>query len=139
MQRPDGKVVAVQTTQLSAAGTKAAVTPCRITTGALGAAAARFAKATDMLGLAEGTETALAAMQLTGLPCWASLGAGRMHRICVPSTVRELHVFADADEPGRVAAERTADAHTKAGRRVVFRFPPQGSKDFADLLAKVAA
>jgi hypothetical protein len=81
VQRPDGKIVTVQTTLLTLAGRKAPVSIPRITTGALGAGAARLAKATDVLGLTEGVESALSAMQLTGIPTWACLGAGRMHRV----------------------------------------------------------
>jgi hypothetical protein len=36
--------------------------------------------------------------------------------------------------PGRDAAQRAAEVHLKAGRRVVLRFPPEGIKDFNDLL-----
>ena len=137
VQRPDGKIVAVQTTLLTSAGKKATVATPRITTGALGAGAVRFAKAGDVLGLAEGTESALSAMQLTGVPTWASLGAGRMHRVAVPDTVRELHIFADADDPGRAAAERTA--HENRHRRVVIRFPPDGCGDWNDFRDGMAA
>ena len=51
-----------------------------------------------MLGITEGAEDALSAMQLTNVPCWASLGAGRMHRVAIPEHVRELHIFGDNDE-----------------------------------------
>ena len=92
----------------------------------------RLAKAGRVLGLAEGVETALSAMQLTGIPTWASLGASRMHRVLVPDLVGELQVFADNDMPGRAAAERTAYEHRH--RRVVLRFPPDGCKDWNDWL-----
>jgi hypothetical protein len=52
----------------------------------------------------------------------------------VPHAVRELHIFADDDEPGRVAAERTADRHRRHGRRVVLRLPPIGFKDWGDVV-----
>jgi hypothetical protein len=56
-----------------------------------------------------------------------------MHRVAVPDSVRELHLFLDNDEPGRAAGERTAHAHRH--RRVVFRTPPDNDwNDF--LLAK---
>jgi len=133
VQRPDGKIVAVQVTSLSATGAKAPGPTPRITTGALGAGAVRLAKAGDVLGIAEGTETALAAMQLAGVPMWACLGASRMQRVAIPAGVRELHIFADNDQPGRVAAERTAYANRH--RRVVLRYPPDGIKDWNDALA----
>jgi hypothetical protein len=48
-----------------------------------------------VLGLAEGIETALSAMQLTGVPVWASLGGARLHRVELPPEVKEVHVFLD--------------------------------------------
>jgi putative DNA primase/helicase len=120
VQRPDGKIVAAQSTLLTTTGKKATVARPRTTTGALGAGAVRLAKATDVLGLAEGIETALSAMQLCGVPTWACLGASRMHRVAVPDTVRELHIFADNDGPGRAAAERTV--HENRRPRVVVRY-----------------
>ncbi len=132
VQRPDGKIVAVQTTLLTTSGTKAPVSSPRITTGALGAGAVRLAKADLVLGIGEGVETALAAMQLTGVPCWACLGAGRMHRVAVPANVGELHIFADNDEPGRAAADRTA--HANRHRRILLRYPPEACKDWNDAL-----
>jgi hypothetical protein len=110
---------------------KAQVRVPRRTVGALGWGAVRLAGATDVLGLAEGTEKALAAMQLFGVPCWSSLGAGRMHRVWIPDHVTELHIFGDNDEPGRAAADRTA--HTHRHRRVILRFPPEQFKDWDDV------
>jgi putative DNA primase/helicase len=132
VQAPDRRVIAVQTTLIDPRGDrKAQVRLPRKTTGALGWGATRLAAATDRLGLAEGAEKALAAMQLHGVPCWSSLGAQRMHRVWVPDDVRELHIFPDNDDPGRAAAERTAHAHRH--RRVVIHFPPEGMKDWDDV------
>jgi putative DNA primase/helicase len=100
----------------------------------LGSGAVRLGAAGELLGVAEGVETGLSAMQISGVPVWCCLMAGRMHRVAIPLTVRELHIFADDDEPGRAAAERTAELHTTAGRRVVLRFPPAGCKDWNDAL-----
>ena len=46
-------------------------------------------------------ETALSAMQLSGMTVWASLGASRLHNVELPLEVEEVHVFVDNDEPGR--------------------------------------
>ncbi len=132
VQAPARQVIAVQVTLIDPRGDrKAQVRLPRKTIGALGWGAIRLAAATDELALAEGTEKGLAAMQLFGVPCWSSLGAGRMHRVWIPDDVRTLHIFADNDEPGRVAAERTAHAHRH--RRVVLHFPPDGCKDWDDV------
>ena len=41
------------------------------------------------MGIAEGVETALAAMQMTGMTVWASLGAARLDKIWLPPIVRK--------------------------------------------------
>jgi hypothetical protein len=132
VQAPDRRVIAVQQTLIDPCGDrKARVRLPRKTVGALGWGAVRLAAAGDVLGLAEGTEKALAAMQLFDLPCWASLGAARMHRVCVPDSVRELHLFLDNDEAGRAAGERASHAHRH--RKVFLRFPPEQFKDWDDV------
>jgi hypothetical protein len=133
VQAPDRRTIAVQVTRLDPSGErKAKVALPRQTIGALGNGAVRLAAAGDVLGLAEGVESALSAMQLSGIPTWACLGASRMYRVAVPASVRELHIFVDNDGPGRSAAERTARAH--AHRRVVLRSPPACLNDWNDFL-----
>jgi putative DNA primase/helicase len=132
VQAPDRRVIAVQRTLIDPRGDrKAQVRIPRMTIGALGWGTIRLAGATDVLGLAEGTEKGLAAMQLFNVPCWSSLGAGRMHRVWVPDQVRELHVFLDNDAAGTAAAERTAHAHRH--RKVLLHFPPEQFKDWDDV------
>jgi putative DNA primase/helicase len=132
VQCPDGKVVAVQSTLLTPSAEKASVSIPRITLGALGSGAVRLAAAGSVLGIAEGVETAFSAMQIFGVPCWACLGAARMQRVLLPECVSELHIFADNDDSGRAAAERTA--HSNRYRRVVLHFPPNDLKDWNDVL-----
>jgi putative DNA primase/helicase len=132
VQAPDRRVIALQQTLIDPRGDrKAQVRIPRQTVGALGWGAVRLAAAGDALGICEGTEKGLAAMQLFGVPCWSSIGAGRMHRAWIPDCVRELHIFVDNDDPGRAAAERTAHAHRH--RKVVLRFPPEQFKDWDDV------
>jgi putative DNA primase/helicase len=134
VQRPDGQVVAVQTTILTPKGTQAAVSVPKITTGALGYGAVRFARAAEVMGIAEGPETALSAQLMAEIPVWASLGGARLHRVHLPEVVQEVHIFGDLDGSGRAAAQRASEIHMALGRRVVLRFPPNGLKDFNDLL-----
>jgi putative DNA primase/helicase len=134
VQAPDRRTIAVQVTRLDPSGErKAQVLIPRRTYGALADGAVRLAAAGDVLGLAEGVESALSAMQLSGVPTWACLGASRMHRVAVPESILELHVFADNDGPGRDAGERTCAAH-QPHRRVVLRRPPDHLKDWNDFL-----
>ena len=63
----------------------------------------------DELGITEGVEDALAVRALTGLPCWAALSAGGMADLRgIPAWIRNVTVFADADEVGRRGAHALA-------------------------------
>jgi putative DNA primase/helicase len=137
VQRPDGKIIAVQHTWVTRHGEKALASPRRITTGALGTGAVRLGPAAEVMGLAEGVETALSAIQLTGMPVWASLGAARLPSVWVSPQVKELHIFADNDEAGQRAAKLATEAH-RLLRTVVLRAPPPQFKDYNDLLHAIA-
>jgi len=71
------------------------------------------------LGLAEGVETGLSAMQIARVPVWCCLGAGRMHRIAIPSVVREtFEQQVESDKPPTVighyfARDDCLDRHFK--------------------------
>ena len=137
VQAPERQIIAIQKTLIDPRGDrKAQIRIPRQTMGALGWGAVRLAAATDSLGIAEGIEKALAAIQIFHVPCWASLGAARMHRVWIPDTVRTLHIFADNDDAGRAAAERTA--HANRHRKVLLRFPPDPHKDWDDLLERTS-
>jgi putative DNA primase/helicase len=136
MQAPAGKVIAIQQTWLTSEGEKAAAK--RLTTGNLGSSAVRLGAVGRSMGLAEGVETALSSMQMTGMTVWASLGASRLHSVELPAKVEEVHIFVDNDEPGRAAAKRTADVHTSIGRRVYLRSPPDQCGDWNDFLNLLA-
>ena len=139
VQSPDRCIVATQATYLRPTdGMKAAVSTPRRTSGDLGAGGLRLVPASSVLGLAEGTEDALAAIQLTGCPCWASLGAHRMRRVHIPDQVHELHIFADDDTSGRNAARLTAEHHRAQGCTVVTHYPPKGCKDWGDTTLRPA-
>jgi DNA primase len=131
IQSPNGDIIALQATALGADGRGKADLPKdkqRHTLGPLGAGAVRLAAAGLALGIAEGVEDALAALQLTETPCWACLGSGRMHSVCIPTQVRALHIFADDDKAGHEAADRTSKAQRH--RTVIVRLPPEGFKDW---------
>jgi hypothetical protein len=136
VQALDGKVVAIQQTWLTNKGEKA--TAKRLTTGNLGAGAVRLGAIARSIGLAEGVETALSAMQMTGMTVWAALGASRLHNVELTAEVEEVHIFVDNDEPGRTAAKRAADVHTSSGRRVYLRSPPDQCGDWNDFLLLLA-
>jgi putative DNA primase/helicase len=135
IQAPDGNVIAIQRTRLTSRGEKIE----RLTSvGGLGAGCVRLGPASRVLGIAEGVETALSAMQMTGITTWASLGAARLDKIWLPPTVEEVHIFGDDDDAGRKASDRAALVHVNERRTVVPRFPPPGLKDYNDLLNFIA-
>lgn len=101
--------------------------------GSLGIGAVRLASPSDgRLGLAEGIETALSAMVLFGIPCWATLGNERFGLVAIPESVCELHLFVDHDAGGRVATERALKAYAKADRRILTRAPEKPRSDWND-------
>lgn len=90
------------------------------------------------LGLAEGIETALSAMQIFGVPCWATLGNERFGLVAIPESVRELHLFVDNDRGGDLAEERGREAYRQEGRRILARRPANLDTDWNDVLLERA-
>jgi putative DNA primase/helicase len=131
VQRPDGKLVSVQRTTLRLNPLNVPYRIDKNTTGALDRGAVRLAAAGETLGIAEGVESGLSAQQLFNIPCWVALGC-RLASIAIPVCVKELHVFADNDEPGRRAAQAVVQAYP--GHKVVLRYPPEPFNDWNDAL-----
>ena len=103
--------------------------------GSLGSGAVRLAfPRGGRLGLAEGIETALSAMQMFGIPCWATLGNERFGMVTIPESARELHLFLDNDAGGALAEERAREAYATQGRRIVTRRPERTGFDWNDVL-----
>lgn len=59
--------------------------------------AIRLGGMAKQIGIAEGIETALAAMQDTGVPCWAASSANLLEQVQVPESVKLVVIFADED------------------------------------------
>ena len=110
----------------------------RMTKGPLGTGAVRLGAPQEVMGIAEGVETALSAQMLTAMSVWASLGGKRLHNVELPPFVREVHIFADNDAPGREAAWRASNAHCELGRTVRIRRPPPEIKDYNDFVVSDA-
>ncbi len=133
---PDRKVVAIQRTFLRMDGRgKANVTQPKMTLGAMRDGAVRLGPAGPVLGIAEGIETGLSAMQLFDVPVWCSLSCSRLDRLGLPPEALEIHLFADNGTPGHEAAERAARVYQAQGRRVVVRFPPERFGDWNDAMS----
>jgi len=103
--------------------------------GSLGYGAVRLAPpAAGRLGLAEGIESALSAMQLSGIPCWATLGNERFGLVAIPESVRELHLFIDNDPGGELANQRALKAYSAPGRVIQPRASASAGFDWNDEL-----
>ena len=90
------------------------------------------------LGLAEGIETALSAIQIFGVPCWATLGNERFGLVTIPESVRELHLFVDNDRGGDLAEERGREGYRQEGRRILAKRPANLDTDWNDVLLERA-
>lgn len=87
----------------------------------------------DVLGVAEGIETAISAASLYGIPTWAVINTAMMGKFTPPRSVRRLVIFADADDPGQKAA--SCLTNRLSGRlQLELRTPPVGFKDWNDVL-----
>src|SRR3546814_16528278 len=74
--------------------------------GSLASGAVRlFDPVEGRLGLAEGTESALAAQALTQITCSASIGNGRFGLVPRPESVGEWRMCGDHEEGGDAAEE----------------------------------
>ncbi len=138
---PDRKVIAIQRTFLRCDGRgKANVSRPKLSLGSMRNGAVHLGPAGPVLGIAEGVETGLSAIQLFDVPTWCSLSASRLDRLWLPPEAVEIHIFADNGTAGHEAAERAAKAYQAQGRRVVVRFPPEHFGDWNDALcAEVTA
>ena len=127
-------IVAVQRTYLTGdCDKKADVSSPKMTLGPFLDGAVRLGPAGEVLGIAEGIETGLSAMQFCDVPVWAACGS-RMHKVALPYCVREVHIFGDNGEPGHAAAEKAADRFTREGRRVLICYPVEQHGDWNDAL-----
>ena len=130
---PDGQITAVHRIYLRPNGLgKADVPQPKMTRGRLRDGACRLAPADHELGLAEGVETGLSAMELYRIPVWAACGS-RMAAVAIPENIRRLIIFADRGTAGVMAAERAAAAHEGQQREVAIVYPPAPHKDWNDL------
>jgi len=134
VQRPDRQVIAVQVTFLKPDGTgKAPVAAPRKTIGRLGGGAVRLGPAEPILGIAEGVESGLSAMQIHGFPVWCGLGSTRLQNVQIPLDVRRLITVTDRDKAGFTAAKELRDRH-KFIRHLDYKYAPAPAKDWNDVL-----
>lgn len=124
-------------TYLTPAGEKAQVSsPRKVMPSAepMAGGAIHLATYTDVLGVAEGIETALAATQKTGVPCWACYSAGLLEQFVPPKAVKRVVIFGDNDTSftGQASAYSLAKRLVRDGVGVEVRIPESQDSDWAD-------
>jgi putative DNA primase/helicase len=127
------RIVAVHRTFLRQDGNgKAKLDPDKMTLGPCKGGAVPLAPAGPVLAVAEGIETALSYMAVTGTPTWAALSAGGIRNLILPECVCEVVIAADPDPVGIMAAHAAARRWLREGQRISIARPPLGC-DFNDL------
>lgn len=98
-------------------------------------AAIRLTPVSEVLGIAEGIETALAAAELFEVPVWSCISAQGVESFDPPAGVREVLIFADHDAnyAGQKAAYAAAHRLTLKGYAVQIHTPPTVG-DWLDVL-----
>ena len=135
-----GVVINLHRTYLDEKGAKADLPkPKKLMSGAAKGGAVHFGgEVGDVLGLAEGIETAIAVYQKRSIPVWATLGCTNMHDFMgIPSGVKRLLVFADNDAKFAGQAAAYALAHrlaTSTSMEVTVLVPPIVGTDWLDEL-----
>jgi putative DNA primase/helicase len=95
--------------------------------------AVRLMPPTDVLGIAEGIETALAVALLDDVPVWSALNTSLLARFEPPPGVTTLRVYGDRDEAGLLAALKLLE-RLQGRVRVEIRTPGAPAKDWNDVL-----
>lgn len=152
----DDKVVGVHRTYLTADGRKSSVEPNKmmlsVHEGAMAGGAVRLgmtamSEVSEVIGVSEGIETGLAAMEMFRVPVWATLSTSGLRTVVIPDHIKHILIFADNDppidrpgtplhgkRPGTIAAEALADRLVQEGKTATIVYPKPGYKDFNDEL-----
>lgn len=134
---PTGKPATLHRTYLNHGGGKADLTsPRRVMPGSVEKGAAiRLGDAAEVMGIAEGIETALAASVIYRLPVWAALNAGMLMQFQPPEEAREIHIFGDHDSnyAGQSAANALAHRLSVQGLQAQVLIPDEPG-DWNDFL-----
>ena len=90
----------------------------------------------DILGIAEGIETAISATQLFKVATWAVGNTALMEKWLPPEEYKQILIFGDNDSnfAGQKAAMILASRLVKLGILVVVKFPEKADTDYNDVL-----
>lgn len=147
----DRKPVSIHRTYLAPGGAGKAPVPApkklmtAIRDGATSGGAIRLADAGEWVAVTEGIETALAVMEATDTPTWATVSAPGMRALQLPDHIRHVDIWADNDpirggkRAGQDAASSLADRLTREGRTVRVMIPEREGEDWLDVLNRDGA
>lgn len=133
---PDGKGATLHRTYLTSDGRKASVSAAKklMPGKPLQTASIKLGGYSDVLGIAEGIETALAASRRFGIPVWSCVSSGLLEAWKAPDDVKRVVVCGDNDSKfgGQAAAFRIAHKLACAGIAVEVLIPESAGVDWAD-------
>lgn len=139
LQFKDGMGASAQRTFLTRDGRKADVKPVRKPMYGLPlvGASVRLGKAAEVMGVAEGIETAICAGRMFNMPVWSALCTSGMMGWEWPDECKHIVIFADNDEneAGIKAAFHLAMRLWLAGITYEVRMPEAVGTDWADVYA----
>lgn len=137
---PDARPATLHKTYLTPDGYKAPVAKPRMfaPAGIPDGSAVRLAAHRGVIGIAEGIETAFAAMALFGVPCWAALNAGGLEKFQPPADVEHLMIYGDNDE-NQVGQRAAWALAARLKIKVDVRIPDAVDTDWNDVLMKGSA
>lgn len=132
---PDGKGATLHRTYLTRDGRKADVSAAKklMPGKPLQTCSIKLGGYSDVLGIAEGIETALAASRQFGIPVWSCVSSGLLEAWKAPDDIKRVIVCGDNDPKyaGQAAAYRIAHKLACAGIEVEVRIPGTAGKDWA--------
>jgi putative DNA primase/helicase len=132
---PDGSLQSVHRTYIGDVSPRKKIMPPVDT---IRGGAVRLHEPTNVLGVAEGIETALAASELFGVPVWAAISATGLEAFEPPKCLQQLHILSDNDTSftGQKAAYTLANRLSRERSEMAceVHVPPLAGTDYNDVL-----
>ncbi len=129
---PDGTLQSVHRTYLADLPNRKKIMPVLDT---IRGGAGRLFDVVDVMGIAEGIETAFACTELFEVPSWAATSTGGMESFEPPAGIKRVHIFGDND--GNFAGQKAAFVLAHRLARVIaveVSIPPVPGTDWLDVL-----
>lgn len=128
-----GQPIGIHRTFLTATGEKTTLDPSRMMRGDCRGGVVRLGPPSATVVIGEGIETTLSGMVESDHTGWAALSASNLANVRLPTTVTEVILLADGDDPGREGIDAAVRNLTRPGR-VVRRLNAPDGYDFNDIL-----